>query len=102
MTIAEKPESIFTLTIDAQEMNVSYWPDRISGLAPHAMIEFRSPHEPRRRIPVSETGYRSYFAPMHEIEAAPSVEEYVRAVAKALIAADSRRVVEAADQLPLF
>lgn len=102
MTIADQPDSVFTLTIDAQEMEVSYWPDYISGLAPHAMIEFRSPHEPRRRIPVSETGYRSYFAPKHEIEAAPSVEEYAHAVAQALIAADSRRVAEDADQLPLF
>ena len=102
MTIAEKPESIFTLTIDAQEMQVSYWPEYIGGIAPHALIEFRSPHEPRRRIPVSETGYKSYFAPTHEIEAAPSIEEYARAAAKAIIAADSRRVAEDADQLPLF
>ena len=34
------------------------------------------PHEPRRPIAVSEKGYRSYFAPMREIDSAPSVEEY--------------------------
>jgi hypothetical protein len=101
MTIATQPETVFTLTIDAQEMNVRYWPDYISGLAPHALIEFRSPHEPRRRIPVSETGYRSYFAPKHEIEASPTVEDYIRAVALALAAAGSRRAVDA-DQLPLI
>ncbi len=102
MTIAKQPETVFALTIDAQEMNVTFWPDYISGFAPHAMIEFRSPHEPPRRIPVSETGYRSYFAPKHEIEAAPSVEEYIRAVAVALIARESSRVAEDTDQLPLF
>jgi hypothetical protein len=102
MTIAEKPESIFTLTIDAQEMRVRFRPYYIGGFAPHASIEFTSPHEPHRRIPVSETGYRSYFAPMHEIEDASSIEEYIRAVALALIARESSRVAEDADQLPLF
>ena len=96
------PETIFTLTIDAQEMRVHYHPSYISGLAPHALFEFRSPHEPRRRIPVSETGYRSYFAPMHEIEATSSIEEYVRMVALALMARASVPSAEDADQLPLF
>ena len=44
-------------------------------------LEFLSPHEPRRRIPVSETGYLSHFFPMWQIREAPSVEEYARAVA---------------------
>lgn len=102
MSIPKQPESVFTLTIDAQEMKVSYWPDYIGGFAPHAMIEFQSPHEPRRRIPVSETGYRSYFAHTHEIEAATSVEDYIRAAAHAIIAAGSRRAAEDADQLDLI
>jgi hypothetical protein len=38
--MADQPESTFSLTIDAQEMKVSFWPDYINGLAPHAMIEF--------------------------------------------------------------
>ena len=29
---------------------------------------FRSPHKPARRIPVSQTGYRSHFADMSEVE----------------------------------
>ena len=74
----------FTLTIDAQDINVSYLPNYIQGVDPYALLEFRSPHEPRRCIPVSETGYRSYFAPMREIEAAPSVEEYASMVALVL------------------
>lgn len=43
---------------------------------PYAILEFSSPHEPRRPISVSVTGYRSFFAPMDEIEAAPSIEKY--------------------------
>jgi hypothetical protein len=102
MTSTAQPETVFTLTIDAQEMSVRYQPYWTRGIAPYGFLEFRSPCEPRRRIPVSETGYRSYFAPMHEIEAAPSVEGYARAVAIAIIAQQSGPSDEDADQLPLF
>ena len=102
MTYPTQPAAVFTLTIDAQEMTVRYLPYWTKGLAPYGHFEFKSPAEPRRRIPVSETGYRSYFAPMHEIEDAPSVEEYARAVALALIARQSGPSAAAADQLPLF
>jgi hypothetical protein len=102
MTNAAQPKTVFTLTIDAQEMSVHYHPYWTKGLAPYGFFEFRSPSEPRRRIPVSETGYRSYFAPMHEIEDAPSVEEYARIVALAIIARQSGPAAEDADQLSLF
>jgi hypothetical protein len=72
-------EIIFTLTIEAQEMRVRYRPKYFEA-ADYGHFEFTSPHQPRRRIPVSETGYRSHFAPTWEVEAAPSVEEYARAV----------------------
>jgi hypothetical protein len=39
---------------------------------------------------------------MHEIEDAPSVEEYARIVALAIIARQSGPAAEDADQLPLF
>ena len=102
MTNNTQPETVFTLTIDAQEMTVRYLPYWTKGLAPYGHFEFKSPSEPRRRIPVSETGYRSYFAPMHEIEDAPSVEEYARIVALAIIARQSGPAAEDADQLSLF
>ena len=77
-------EITFTLTIDAQEVRVRY---RLHYFvtADYGHFEFTSPSEPRRRIPVSETGYRSHFSPMHEVEAAPSVEEYALALARALM-----------------
>ena len=50
------------------------------------MLEFTSPHEPRTSIPLCDGGYRSFFAPMHEIEAAPSVEIYAAMVAVLLAA----------------
>jgi len=81
------PEDItFTLTIEAQEILVRYCP-RYFIAADYAHFEFTSPQEPPRRIPVSETGYRSHFSPMHEVEAAPSVEAYARAIALALMKA---------------
>jgi hypothetical protein len=88
MTNSPRPEQTFVLTIDAEDMTVRYRPHYISGRDPYAMLEFTSPHEPRRRIPVSASGYRSFFAPMCEIAAAPSIERYAGMVA-ALLAAES-------------
>jgi hypothetical protein len=85
MTTAHKPETVFTLTIDAQDVTVRYQPNHIDGPEPYAIIEFTNPHEERRRIPLSKTGYRSFFAPMREIEHAPSVERYASLVALVLV-----------------
>ena len=81
MTNAAQSEKTFTLTIDAEDITVRYRPHHIDGTDPYAILEFTSPHHPRRRIPLSENGYRSFFAPMREIEAAPSVEHYACIVA---------------------
>ena len=94
----------FTLTIDAQDIMVRYRP-RYFATANYAHFEFTSPHEPKRRIPISDTGYRSHFSPMHEIEAAPSVEEYVRTLVMALMGMKSEpedATDEDAQQLALF
>ena len=93
----------FTLTIDAQEMRVEYIPNRFTSF-PVGHFQFFSPHEPRRRIPVSKTGYRSHFAPMPEIRP-PSPQEYAHALA--LIHAGSAPQTDAdeaddGDQLTLF
>ncbi len=100
MTTTLQPETVFTLTIEAQDITVRYRPYYIDGLDPYAVLEFTSPHQPRRRIPVSETGYRSFFAPMREIEAAPSIEQYACMLAL-LLAEESRPSVANADQLAL-
>ncbi len=81
-----QPETVFTVTINEQEIRVHYRPHHIGGRDAYAMLEFRSPHEPRLPIPLSEGGYRSFFAPMHEIEAAPSVQIYAAMVALLLSA----------------
>ncbi len=87
----------FRLTVEAQEMVVSYEPHWMADVG---HFEFRSPHEPPRRIPVSETGYRSHFAPMDEVEAAVSPEDYAREVALALLDAESNANED--EQLTLF
>jgi hypothetical protein len=81
MTNAAQSETFFTLTIDDHEIRVRYRPHHIGGLDPYAMLEFSSPHQPRRAIPVSRKGYSSFFAPMSEIRQAPSVETYACMVA---------------------
>lgn len=85
MSRASQLETLFTLTIDAQEIRVRYRPYFIDGLDPYAILEFSSPHQPRRPISVSATGYRSFFAPMDEIEAAPSIEQYACFLALLLV-----------------
>jgi hypothetical protein len=52
---AKKQFISFTLVIEAQEMIVTYQPNWMTDVG---HFEFRSPEEPARRIPVSETGYR--------------------------------------------
>jgi hypothetical protein len=84
MTNHDVQEMTFTLTIDSQDILVRYRPHYFVA-ADYAQFEFTSPHESRRRIPVSETGYRSHFSPMHEVEAAPSVKEYALALVRALM-----------------
>jgi hypothetical protein len=91
MTNSSQSEQTFVLTIDAQDIAVRYRPYYIGGHDPYAMREFTSPHQPRRRTPVSESGYRSFFAPMDEIEAAPSIERYACMVALVLTAESSLR-----------
>jgi hypothetical protein len=94
MTNSPQPEQTFVLTIDAQDIAVRYRPYYIDGHDPYAMLEFTSPHEPRRRTPISESGYRSFFAPMDEIAAAPCIETYASMVALVLAAESPLRAGE--------
>jgi hypothetical protein len=63
-------------------MVVKYRPHWMGDMA---MLEFRSPHKPPRRIPVSETGYRSHYVPREEVEAASSVQDFARDEALAIL-----------------
>jgi hypothetical protein len=96
---AKKRPVTFTIVIDAQEMFVEYQPDYFPDSGHFA---FRSPHEPRRRIPISETGYRSHFFPMAEVEAAASPQEFARDVALALLRPENWPDGDEAGQLRLF
>jgi hypothetical protein len=89
MIPATQPETIFTVTINEQKIRVHYRPHHIGGHDAYAMLEFTSPCEPRMPIPMSDGGYRSFFAPMREIEDAPSVKLYAAMVA-VLLAAEHR------------
>ncbi len=71
----EKPPIIFTLVVEAQEMIVIYRPEYKLNVA---HFELRSPYEPPRPFPLSETGYRSHFVHMDVVNAASSPEDYAR------------------------
>jgi hypothetical protein len=91
----------FELVIDGQRMLVDYEPNWMVDMG---HMEFRSPHTPARRIPVSETGYRSHFGAMEEIEAEATPQDYARLAALAIIRQKAIRRVEQeeSDQLTLF
>jgi hypothetical protein len=90
----------FRLTVEGQEMVVDYQPHWMKDTG---HFEFRSPHNPPRRIPVSETGYRSHFGGMDEIEAADSPQDYARMVVLGQLRGASKAQRDTAeDQLSLF
>ena len=95
---AKKRPLTFTLVVEAQEMIVKYTPDWMVDMG---QFEFRSPHRPPRRIPVSETGYRSHFASMEDVEASSSPQDYARDFVLSQIETPQRAKV-AGGQLPLF
>jgi len=96
---AKKQFITFTLVIEAQEMIVTYQPNWMTDVG---HFEFRSPEEPPRRIPVSETGYRSHFAAMADVEAASGPQDYARDVALELLRSRGKPVTEERNQLALF
>lgn len=87
----------FRITIEAQEIVVTYEPHWLEGSNGH--FEFTSPYDPPRRIVLSNTGYHSHFAPMDAIKTFKSPEDYARAFVTSVLA--SRRK-PARGQLSLF
>jgi hypothetical protein len=89
----------FTVTIDAQEMRVDYEPHWMPDLA---HFEFRSPLEPRRPRPISDTGYLSHFVAMADVEAAVSPQDFAREIALDLLRSERAADSEDEGQLSLF
>ena len=96
---AKKRAITFTLVVEAQEMIVKYVPDWMVDMG---QFEFRSPHKPARRIPVSESGYRSHFARMADVEASASPQDYARDYVLDHLRSRYHTRNEERDQLPLF
>jgi hypothetical protein len=88
----------FKIVVEAQEMVVDYRPNWMPDCG---QFEFRSPHKPPRRIPVSQTGYRSHFAPMEDVEASESPQQYARDIALEFLRSEIKGKVDR-NQLPLF
>jgi hypothetical protein len=87
------------IVVDAQEIVVSYRPHWMQDVG---HFEFRSPHKPRRPIPISETGYLSHFADMKDIEAAPSPQDFARDAALAELRSERNTDAEDKGQLSPF
>jgi hypothetical protein len=89
----------FTIIVEAQPMLVSYEPDDM--VPGYANFEFRSPYEPPRRIPVSETGFRSEFVSMNDVKAARSPQDFARNLVVSLLNSRASRPADPR-QLGLF
>ena len=97
----KKPSKTILIKVEAQEMRVEYTPNYFAG---QGHFEFRSPYSPSKGIPISETGYLSYFAPMELVEAAASPEAFSQTVVQLMMTASQkgdRQKIDSA-QLSLF
>jgi len=96
MTIAP-----FTISIDSQSIHVSFTPYCFSE---YGHFIFRSPYDPPRRIPFSETGFKSYFAPMWQIEEYGTPQQCAEEIARLLWEAEKKKPADEKenDQLALF
>ena len=73
---AKRRKMTFRIVVEAQPMLVTYEPHWLKS--DYAHFEFRSPHKPARRIPISETGYKSHFASTEDVKNARSPETFAR------------------------
>jgi len=92
----------FRLTVEWQEMIVEFESGGGADGFSMGQFTFRSPHEPPRRIPVSETGYFSHFAPMEEVSSYESPQAYAKAYVLSIIDQERVRKPGSRDQLSLF
>lgn len=96
---AKRRRQTFRIVVEAQPMVVAYEPRWLKSNYAH--FEFRSPHKPARRIPVSETGYQSHFAVMDDVKAAGGPQGFAREFVLAALRSKQSRPVDPR-QLPLF
>lgn len=98
-----KDKITYEITIDSQPMIVHYEPDSIGNIVGH--FEFLSPHNPRKRIPLSETGYRSEFIFMDVLRNIQDMEAYIYDLANHIIKEETNRETidkENEEQMALF
>jgi hypothetical protein len=86
------PTRRFPLTVAGQEVRVEYIPDYFPNRG-QALFEFRSPHEPALRHPLSETGYLSQFVARDAVEACGGPEPFATLFAEAQLRGDDQAFV---------
>jgi hypothetical protein len=89
----------FRISVEAQPVVVRYQPNWMDDMA---HFEFRSPHRPPRRIPISESGYYSHFASMEDVKAAKSPQRFAHEAALTLLPWRSTKAGQESGELPLF
>ena len=96
---AKGRKQTFKIIVEAQPMIVSYEARGLNSTCAH--FEFRSPHKQARRIPVSQTGYRSVFVSPEEVRAARGPQAFARAYVLAMLDGERKRCADPL-QLALF
>jgi hypothetical protein len=81
----------FVLEYEGQRMAVKYTREKFGAGEDYAVdhFQFRSLEDPPRRIPVSETGYRSHFVSSAEVAGSGDLEAFARAIVVAIVRGDA-------------
>jgi hypothetical protein len=85
---APKGPVTFTIVVEDQKMVVDY---QRNWTATTGLFEFRSPHNPPQRIPISESGYRRHIARVRDVEAS-SPQDYAREFVLAVATGRTKRL----------
>ncbi len=86
--MTDRPKTTFTITLRGQQVVVAYVPEYFRGVD---HFEYLSPHDPPRPIPISETGYRSQFANVADVQKAGGPEPYAIQYAEGELAQKGRK-----------
>jgi hypothetical protein len=97
--VKKTTKKTFTITVEAQPVVVCYEPNAYYDMA---HFEYRSPHQPPRRIPYSDTGYFSHFVSMDRLKGVKDVPAFARNQLLAFVRYESKSYDKRAVELPLF
>jgi len=78
------------ITVAGEEVIAEYTPEYLGSLSTDH-IAFVSPHDPKKPIPMSKTGYHSHFTSREAVDAMGGPARYATELAEALVSGSERQ-----------